>query len=251
MALLYWLLLLTATTLAAPGPRNARISNGVTLNIADVPYQTSIQTQDGSHICGGTLISTRIVVTAAQCIYEFSDPRSLNVRIGSSDRTEGGTLVSALRFTYHEDFNNGTLGNDIALIRLSEAVKGIHTADLAYADFPPGTIALSSGWGMDGTDNDEHPTILQGAYSAVISREDCQKSYGEAFITEEKICTYNGDKQDLGPGDAGGPLSVEGILLGVISTSIGDDAEEFTGVYSSIPEHFEWIRTTMAHLLHP
>lgn len=249
MDLVYLLLLFSATTFAAI-PRNARISNGDSLNIADVPFQVSIQTQDGSHFCGGSLVSTRIVVTAAQCIYDISDPESINVRIGSSDRTEGGTLVAASNFTCHEDFDEETLENDIALIRLSKAVKGIHTADLSLTEFSPGTIALASGWGLDESDYDEPPTTLQGAYSEIISREDCQKEYGDGMISEERICTYSSENQDFGAGDAGGPLSVEGILTGVISTSVRDDVGGVIGIYSSIPEHFEWIRINMGYLLH-
>uniref|UniRef100_T1H550 Peptidase S1 domain-containing protein n=1 Tax=Megaselia scalaris TaxID=36166 RepID=T1H550_MEGSC len=47
------------------------------------------------------------------------------------------------------------------------------------------------------------------------------------------------DDSNVCPGDSGGPLTIEGIFLGVISWGYGCNRAGFPVVFSSIPEHFE------------
>ena len=50
---------------AAP---NGRIVGGVDAAIGQFPHQVSLQREDGSHTCGGSIISENYIITAAHCV---------------------------------------------------------------------------------------------------------------------------------------------------------------------------------------
>lgn len=45
---------------------DGRIVGGCSINIKEAPYQVSLQTS-GSHMCGGSIIGSRFIMTAAHC----------------------------------------------------------------------------------------------------------------------------------------------------------------------------------------
>lgn len=47
-----------------------RIVGGYEIDITEVPYQASLQ-YSGSHFCGGCIISTRWILSAAHCYFKL------------------------------------------------------------------------------------------------------------------------------------------------------------------------------------
>lgn len=228
-----------------------KIVNGFDLDIADAPYQVSIQTRGGFHFCGGSLIDHNTVLTAAHCVYDETKPSSVYIRIGSSDRAKGGTRMPASNIIYHENYNPRTIFNDVALIRLSESVESsetIQTIELASSDPAPGTSVLVSGWG-DRIDGDTRPTPrqLQGVYLETISLQQCRRAYGYFAIQNTNVCAYTEDK-DSCQGDSGGPLVADGKQVGVVSWGAGCAERGAPGVYASAAGYSDWINETIKRL---
>lgn len=70
---------------------NKRIIGGVQANRHEFPWQAGIQwavgPSKGEHICGGSLIDTKYVLTAAHCFVHGADPLYYFVILGKCSNT--------------------------------------------------------------------------------------------------------------------------------------------------------------------
>jgi secreted trypsin-like serine protease len=105
------------------------------------PFMGSLQ-EDGDHSCGAALITARWMVTAAHCI--SNPPGSLQVRIGSTDRTKGGTLVAVKKIVKHPGFpGKPRFADDIALLELAKPVTATSRSSSARV---PRSATQSASW---------------------------------------------------------------------------------------------------------
>ncbi|KAJ8932957.1 hypothetical protein NQ314_014336 [Rhamnusium bicolor] len=224
-------------------PRNneigGRIVGGTPANIADYPYQVSVQF-DGSHACGGSIITETFILTAAHCTYDVTE-RQLSVRAGSSLHNSGGQLVQVSRIFQHAQFNIDTYDYDIAVLKLASAlILGANVAKINMV--PPtgairnGDVAVATGWGRL-TNDGVIPTQLQVVSLPTITTQGCQTFYGSGLggVTDRMFCAgYPAGGKDTCQGDSGGPLVLSGTLIGI--TSWGDICGQANspGVYTNL-----------------
>jgi secreted trypsin-like serine protease len=92
------------------------------------PYQVAIYI-DNVRLCGGSLIRTNWVLTAAHCTYQRTN---CSVTIGAVDRWNLPAFGSYVLFTTdkyeHPGYNPSTLNNDLTLLKLPQHVvlSGTH-----------------------------------------------------------------------------------------------------------------------------
>lgn len=168
----------------------SRIVNGNATNIAQFPWIVSMQYY-GSHRCGGSIITTSRILTAAHCTVSIS-PSSLSVRAGSTDSQIGGQLIAVEQYTNHVSYNPTTLENDISVIVLASplitepAQVSIIPLPMQGAAVSTGIIANVAGWGAL-CEKCPGITTLQYVGLPVLSNDECNLMYGDG-ITAGMLC---------------------------------------------------------------
>ncbi|NWS92266.1 ACRO protein, partial [Toxostoma redivivum] len=122
------------------------------------PWIVSIQhprEPDLGHLCGGSLISTQWVLTAAHCFDKIEDIKMLSLVIGATELSlpDSGAIVRSVKqVVLHPYYNPEDMSYDIALMEMDRPVKCSPYIQLACV--APPTLKLSklnncwvAGWG--------------------------------------------------------------------------------------------------------
>ncbi|XP_053673533.1 chymotrypsin-2-like [Anopheles nili] len=239
------LVLLALIGVAAAKSRSPRIAGGMDANDGQFPFQVAL-INGGLVYCGGSIVNRRWVLTAAACIFGKA-PADVDLFVGSADRLTGGQNVTAERFVLHPDFDEQTYANDIGLVRMAESLsftsEQLQPVTLATDFFETATDATVSGWGRFSIANNQLPTRLQFIRTDVIGTGECADQFEEPYrgrISDRTICTDNQPEQGVCLGDAGGPLVLDDVLVGVQSWSI-PCGTGLPDVYERVSHHRPWI----------
>jgi secreted trypsin-like serine protease len=243
-------LMLAAAALAAPTAAQA----APVPPVADAPdpivgggnasetysFMVSLQ-NSGRHSCGGSLISSQWVVTAAHCV---SGGAPQQVRIGSTDRTAGGTLASVSRVVIHPSYRGGAY--DIALLQLSRTVTN-QPISIATTSPAAGNATRLLGWGQTCPQrgcSTQAPRVLQQLDTRINPDSMCSTAYNPAV----ELCVYGPSTATACYGDSGGPAIVGSSgrwqLVGATSRAGQNNSTCGTGsatVYGDVTAHRSWI----------
>jgi secreted trypsin-like serine protease len=234
-------------------PSKARIVGGVEANRNSWPWQVRLQA--GNSLCGGTLIDTRHVVTAAHCLKTPIIPQEYIVYVGGHSMYEPVTSeerIVAERVFMHEQYSSATQENDIAIIRLSKPVTISDKINVICLPGPEANMANETvwvaGWGTTSFQGDISPVLQQTSLQTMPNR--CGQIYGN-YNNQKQMCAgaYGGGR-DTCQGDSGGPLMYESngqwYLNGVVSFGYECARDGYPGVYARVSYYLPWIYSKLA-----
>uniref|UniRef100_A0A3P9ICN5 trypsin n=1 Tax=Oryzias latipes TaxID=8090 RepID=A0A3P9ICN5_ORYLA len=229
------LLALCAAAYAAP-LEDDKIVGGYECRKNSVPYQVSLNV--GYHFCGGSLISSTWVVSAAHCYQSRIQVRLGEHNIAVNEGTE--QFIDSVKIIRHPSYSSWNLDNDIMLIKLSTPASlnsYVSTVSLPSSCAAAGTSCLISGWGNTSASGSNYPDRLMCLDAPILSDTNCRNSYpGE--ITSNMFCAgfLEGGK-DSCQGDSGGPVVCNNQLQGIVSWGYGCAQKNRPGVYTKVLQH--------------
>lgn len=245
----------TGTCQCGKANRQIRIVNGVTTEENEYPWQVGLTSGSGrTPYCGGSIVSSKTIVTAAHCT-KGTSAGNIWVVVGEHDLTksDGERYVRVCGKAEHPNYNSGTTDYDYATLTLCNELT--FAQDVAPVCMPgssgQGTqyeskAAIVSGWGTLSSGGGR-PSKLQEVTVNTMPNSQCCASntaYSCNDITSRMICASSPNK-DSCQGDSGGPLVVqEGssyTLAGIVSWGYGCAQSNAPGVYSRVTNQLGWL----------
>lgn len=219
------------------------------------PWMTAImQTRFGdpftAFICGGVVVASHWVLTAAHCVDRVRNdevqvvPGVLDLlSVGPSQRR----TVSEVHV--HPQWRTSGINHDVALLRTKEPLNVPPVALISpFRPFGTGTNGVVLGWGGDGFGG--RPTnLVWGSVKVADAGGRCGSYSTYNFNADTMFCAGgNGlaNSTDTCRGDSGGPviIPVPGgwEVAGVTSWGLECGLPGYPGVYTRLTTYRDWIR---------
>jgi secreted trypsin-like serine protease len=246
------ILVLAACTNKVPQTLEEQIVGGREATPHQFKFMVHLGYSATSSWCGASVIDANWVLTAAHCVIGET-PSDVVVVAGDhrvSVTGEGEQVRRGVQIILHPNYNNSTLNNDIALIRLNRPlVFNNNVAPIGVGNLPATTTPLRViGWG-DLSEGGSSPDALYMVGVPMVSAADCRAAY-PGGITSNMFCA--GPKaggKDSCQGDSGGPISnrVDGVWqqVGIVSWGDGCARPNAYGVYTKLQNYTTWINNNI------
>lgn len=185
------------------------ISHGEKTYPGQYPWHVAIYQLEGpgirKYICGGSIINTNAILTAAHCVDTpngITSAEALRVEAGLYDLTISSSNSQAARVfqvIVHNEFTRDYFENDIAMIRLKTYLR--YTKYVQPICIPDGDeqlfmdeLGILPGWGRN--EHEEQAEELKDASMPIIDRTECRKSnrdFFHIFLGDTNFCAGLGN----------------------------------------------------------
>jgi len=247
--------------------RATRVVGGQDSEVNEWPWQAGLISKGGkTPWCGGTLVNSKWVLTAAHCTIN-EKPKKLQIKLGEHITNQDGetnhVVMDVAAINNHPDYNDWTLDFDFSMVQLKTAVDFSSYPHIRPACLPTDTtndfaaqVATVTGWGTL-QEGGGLSSTLQEVDLNILTNDQCKNDYdySPSDITDSMLCAnIPGGGADACQGDSGGPLVTssggDGVtpgqnyeLIGVVSWGIGCARPTYPGVYARVTNQLSWIQS--------
>ncbi|XP_049521509.1 prostasin isoform X3 [Dermacentor silvarum] len=263
-----------------PGRYTPTVLGGRSVNLGKYAFAVAIfrdEVKILNYWCGGTLITSRVVLSAAHCfVYSLNGTKYI-ARVGGVNISDVSNATFVQRNVasvhLHPEYNDRRHYNDVALLLLDIPARQ-RGVNQPFACLPNAEsaatmhgIATVLGWGHNAFGGTLQ-TVLQEAQVPLVHNAACDRayrslgSYDREFphgVNEHFVCAGNitDGGVDACQQDSGGPLVVNVDrggetyyeLVGVVSFGVGCGSAAFPGVYASVSHFMPWILNATAGIV--
>ncbi|USH01894.1 serine protease [Grimontia kaedaensis] len=259
---------------AEPSPN---VVGGSDASINDAPWQAFLRI--GSNFCGGVVISSRWILTAAHCLdtaddddpFSLASANSVSVYTGTAEINGANfsSFQSSVDSIYtNSSYNKDTLQNDIALVKLSSDVHPNASTVVLPNDTVQAAVDATgnlnnndmqlTGWGYTDTGRSQSTNTLQKATLSALSDATCASQWGTTLtnVSDYQSKYFCAQASGVGAcnGDSGGPLiwydpsragDADGgaTLIGLVSFGVASQCASPTvpDVFTQVASYTDWV----------
>ncbi|XP_017074471.1 brachyurin [Drosophila eugracilis] len=221
--MLILLAVITVIGLATSDPIDiqGRIISGSQAKLGQFPWQVILKRDEWDDLlCGGSIISSLWVLTAAHCTDGHS---SIFLIFGSIQlNNEDAQNMTSTNIFVHPNYNEN-LNNDVSLIKLPEALtfsSSVQPIQLVtesqQSNTFVGTVAIIAGFGLLDDEYLDYSQTLMYAQVEIIPNSGCLSIFGSNVVMESTLCArgFDGSNMSICSGDSGGPLIIYNTSIG-------------------------------------
>lgn len=225
---------------------NGHVIGDEAVNDNVAPYQLSLRYAD-DHICGASLITSKLVLTAAHCKIDSAPLHKYSVvPLSRNVKQQSARIFS---FSAHPHYEKTKLSHyDIAVLWLEDEIQLEPSMKFAklpnqFERVPYNEVANIATWNPEKTPEnllkpDIDPPKKIRTIEVIIH---ANKDYDDKEQFWSPIIAGTEDGEDgVCEGDEGSPLVVDGVQVGILSSAQRDGANS-TAIYSRVSAFSDWI----------
>jgi len=233
---------------------NTRIIDGSIVSNSNDNWSSLVSLQSNTtHICGGTLISPKWILSATHCVtnqYNQITPISHLSIVNGSYKLFSADMkrYKISKLIVYPYYNSTTNDGDILLIELEESINLSSFPSIKKGlDLYNGRESITAGWGSINANSKTPSSMLREVKVPIVDRDRCNGYFAyNGEVTANMICAgYMGGGGDSCSGDSGGGLisyeSDRAYLIGITSWGRGCGEVYHPTIYTNINSYYDWI----------